>query len=361
MNGYVEKFLSKVKREAPSEISIALNQEEFLFESIGLSSLPINILRYKCVSKLNKGLILEINHVYNQNTTFNRLEVHSPGKSSQITCFNFGTTNLMHGQEIVEISQIVNFSGQGEADLNKSKKEKACQVFEREGLLLCSDTRAPRWHLGTYNNKNAEWLYEQNTTGFLRNYLKVALVMGFLRENRDIQLNLDNNKEKIKSPDEYLKKVESLSRYPEFNKERVIHPNLFNKYRELCDEIGLSGEEYVLQYEMKRLVAEGRADLATEVKHISLENCAAGYDILSYSADGHYRYIECKATKGLSKGFEISANEWKKAIHYREQYYIYRVTEALISPSLSIINDPYKLFLEKSLLLTPTAYKVDIK
>lgn len=357
MSLYVESFLKKIKEEAPLKLDILIGHLKIPLSLMENSLAHGSLLRYKARLEGN-DLILEIKHAYNH-AGFNRLEVHSPGKSAQITCFHFGTIGLMQGKSNVEISQIVKFSGQGRSDLNAQKKEAVCEVFNREGLLVQEEGKAPKWHIGSYNNDTKEWLYGQSTTGFLRNFFKVALVMAHFRGDRGIVISLDNVKTKtIQTVNDYIDKNLTQSRYPEINTTKIIHPSIFNDYRDLCDEIGLKGEEYVYHFEKERLTRAGKSELAKKVKHVSKENCAAGYDILSYSEDGRYRYIECKATKGSSLDFEISANEWEKAKHYREQYYIYRINNALSNPALTIINDPYKLWTDNSISLIPTAYKL---
>ncbi|MCL7747322.1 DUF3883 domain-containing protein [Halalkalibacter alkaliphilus] len=355
MNLYVSEFLKKLKDEAPAELDVIIGQSKFDFKSVSLTSVQGSLLRYKA-NYNNNEIVLEVRHVHNH-STFNRLEIHSPGKSAQITCFHFGTTGLMYGQEIVEINQIVKFSGQAGSESNTSKKEAVCEVFEREGLLVQEDRKAPKWHIGTFNNQEKEWLYGQNSIGFLRNFLKVALIMAHFRGDRGIILNFGNESEEINSPDQYLDQVDVESLYPEKDNLKVIDPVIFSKYRDLCEEIGAEGEVFVYFYEKERLEAAGRLDLASKIKHVSKENCAAGYDILSYSEDGRYKYIECKATKGASTLFEISSNEWEKAKHLREQYYIYRINYALDSPRVTIIKDPYKLFESNEASIIPTAYK----
>lgn len=57
-----------------------------------------------------------------------------------------------------------------------------------EGMLVQEDKKIPRWHLGSYNIEDKEWLYNQNTKGFLRNFIKVGLIMAHVRGNKRIFL-----------------------------------------------------------------------------------------------------------------------------------------------------------------------------
>jgi hypothetical protein len=80
---------------------------------------------------------------------------------------------------------------------------------------------------------------------------------------------------------------------------------------------------------------------------VSAENL--GFDIRStyYAADGSYgdtRYIEVKA-RARSGAVRISANEWKQARKFGEQYWLYVVTEAGgDAPHLQRIPDPAAQF-----------------
>jgi hypothetical protein len=74
-----------------------------------------------------------------------------------------------------------------------------------------------------------------------------------------------------------------------------------------------------------------------------------GFDIRStlYNDDGSFadiRYVEVKA-RAQSGAIRLSANEWKKARHFEEKYWLYVVTEAAGStPLISTINNPSGLF-----------------
>ena len=75
--------------------------------------------------------------------------------------------------------------------------------------------------------------------------------------------------------------------------------------------IGRAGEERVLAHERAILAGVGRADLAKRVRWVSDEDGdGAGYDIESYSPEGHTRLIEVKTTNGwVRTPFHITRNE----------------------------------------------------
>jgi hypothetical protein len=76
-------------------------------------------------------------------------------------------------------------------------------------------------------------------------------------------------------------------------------------------DLGKSGESVVYLSEIARLNSEGREDLARRVRWIAEEDGdGAGYDILSFGADGGERLLEVKTTTGGNlTPFFISENE----------------------------------------------------
>lgn len=91
-------------------------------------------------------------------------------------------------------------------------------------------------------------------------------------------------------------------------------------------DLGLRGERLVLQYEIAQLQQQGHADLAAQVKHVALQNAAAGYDIASFYPDGRAKFIEVKTTQGpADTPFYISANEVNVSSEHPDAYVLYRV------------------------------------
>ena len=75
-------------------------------------------------------------------------------------------------------------------------------------------------------------------------------------------------------------------------------------------DIGDKGELYIMDYEKERLQKNNKKELIEKIKHVSLSNDSAGYDILSYNEDGTERFIEVKTTKGPEgTDFYISPGE----------------------------------------------------
>jgi len=92
-------------------------------------------------------------------------------------------------------------------------------------------------------------------------------------------------------------------------------------------ELGLQGENAVIEWEKDELTKHGRPDLAELVEHTATKNSAAGFDIKSYNAStGAEKYIEVKTTCGSAKTpFFISPNELEKSYELGESYWLYRI------------------------------------
>ncbi len=104
----------------------------------------------------------------------------------------------------------------------------------------------------------------------------------------------------------------------------------WEKARDRNNEIGDQGEEFVLEYEIDRLIEALAIDrtLATQnVQHLSrLQGDGLGYDIFSINDDGLPRYIEVKTTSGnFNQPFYMSKNERHFFEEYEDSAFIYRV------------------------------------
>ena len=109
---------------------------------------------------------------------------------------------------------------------------------------------------------------------------------------------------------------------------------------------GESGEEFVLEYENKRLTH--RSD-KYKIKRISVIDVSAGYDIISFNdldSPNLDRFVEVKTFKG-NPHFHWSANEIKTASVRSNHYYLYLVDYDKISLygyDPIIICDPISYF-----------------
>ena len=104
----------------------------------------------------------------------------------------------------------------------------------------------------------------------------------------------------------------------------------WEKARDRNNEIGDQGEEFVLEYEIDRLIealAIDRTLAIQNVQHLSrLQGDGLGYDISSINDDGSPRYIEVKTTSGdFNQPFYMSKNERHFFEEYEDYAFIYRV------------------------------------
>ena len=104
----------------------------------------------------------------------------------------------------------------------------------------------------------------------------------------------------------------------------------WEKLRDRNNEIGDQGEEFVLEFEIDRLVETLSLErtIATQnVQHLSrLQGDGLGYDISSINDNGSPRYIEVKTTSGnFNQPFFMSENERRFFEEYGDTAFIYRV------------------------------------
>lgn len=119
--------------------------------------------------------------------------------------------------------------------------------------------------------------------------------------------------------------------------------------------LGRAGEEFVLEIEKKKLEKVNRPDLLKKVRWVSEdEGDGAGYDILSFEADGRERLIEVKTTNGAAKTpFFLSENECQRATASAESWRLYRVHLFAQTPRIFKITPP----LNETLNLRPDTWR----
>jgi hypothetical protein len=140
---------------------------------------------------------------------------------------------------------------------------------------------------------------------------------------------------------------------PETEPEGIIYephtPGIVSHYEERAgyeaglgmrrdEEIEAAGMQVAMDYERGR---------GWHPEDVSGEN--HGFDVRStlYEADGTFadiRYVEVKA-RACSGAIRLSANEWKKARHFNDKFWLYIVTEAATdAPQLHRIQNPAAWF-----------------
>jgi hypothetical protein len=111
-------------------------------------------------------------------------------------------------------------------------------------------------------------------------------------------------------------------------KTKKISPFELKKILDNQAEVGLAAEKLVFQKETLR-VQKINKDL--KVKHVSLEDVTAGYDILSYNENQENIYIEVKAVSSSNFKFYLSSNEFNKANLMNKDYFLYLLPRDLSS------------------------------
>lgn len=124
-------------------------------------------------------------------------------------------------------------------------------------------------------------------------------------------------------------------------------------------DLGRRGEEFVLDFERKRLHDRGRRDLAARVEWTSqVRGDGAGYDIQSFDESGGTRLIEVKTT-GLGKyfPFNVTINEVRCSRACPDQFHLYRVFRFGADARLYVLPGE----LSKSCHLDPTQYRAFVQ
>ncbi len=124
-------------------------------------------------------------------------------------------------------------------------------------------------------------------------------------------------------------------------------------------ELGLAGERFVVSYEQHRLMQAGHAKLADKVEHIAeTQGDGAGFDVLSFEADGRERWIEVKTTAfAIESAFFISPNELACSRSYADRYHLFRLFDFRQRPRMFCLQGD----LHNHLWLEPNSYRAGIR
>ncbi len=179
---------------------------------------------------------------------------------------------------------------------------------------------------------------------------KGAKKISFFDDNFVIETDIRNNL--IQATNKNKRYVENLK----CSKRDYLKQQKENSIR------GELAEQKVLIYEKEKLSKLGLSHKINEIKQISRENDAAGYDILSFNEDGTEKYIEVKSTISSEDSFFLSINEllFAENSDKREDYWVYFVKKTRDKYLVKEIHNPF-LSDKKSLLnMQPVNYKIDL-
>lgn len=152
---------------------------------------------------------------------------------------------------------------------------------------------------------------------------------------------------------------DSIIIYEQSKPRYTISEERFKAIQVTREQIGLAGENWVVEYEKKELNNRGYLELAVNVKRIAEINVAAGYDVLSFENEETEKFIEVKTTALSRLEFYLSSNELDVAKELRKQYWIYFISEIFGNPNLVKIHDPASQ-IGSLLRLIPSTYRVQI-
>jgi len=126
-------------------------------------------------------------------------------------------------------------------------------------------------------------------------------------------------------------------------------------------EIGKLGELFVMHFEKKRLIENGKKALVEGIKHVSeIYGDYYGYDILSFDENGNEKFIEVKTTTGnIETEFYLSKNEDVKFMN-NPNYYIYRVYYFDCEKFEGMIYQVTNTVFNTHFIKTPKEYKVRV-
>lgn len=122
-------------------------------------------------------------------------------------------------------------------------------------------------------------------------------------------------------------------------------------------EVGIRGERAAYRHEFLRLMDLGCADPSAHIKHVSMDDVAAGYDLRSEFA-GELRCIEVKASVSRTDTFFISENERVRLTALGTSAFIYlvRVDEQDDTKSYVMREIPDPFGSPSMISLEPTAW-----
>lgn len=123
-------------------------------------------------------------------------------------------------------------------------------------------------------------------------------------------------------------------------------------------KLGLSGEQFIVNYEKARLIFEGKESLSEQITQVSLEDDSLGFDIHSFEQSGKDKFIEVKTTKyARYTQFYVTKNEVKASEKLDEQYHLYRVFNFRNNPRFF----QFRGDLKKNFKLKPTVFSASVQ
>jgi len=123
--------------------------------------------------------------------------------------------------------------------------------------------------------------------------------------------------------------------------------------------LGEAGEEFVIRFEIARLMAARQDALAKRVERISqTRGDGLGYDVLSFEPSGRERLIEVKTTSyGASTPFYVTRREVAFSREASGQFHLYRAFDFRRRPRLFLKSGA----LDESFVLEPAQFVATVR
>jgi len=212
-------------------------------------------------------------------------------------------------------------------------------VSDKDKLLPFAINAVERYkeEIARERNRQAEIKrkYGLKSLDYLIGKLDVDLAELYERQARKEKVDLP-----IRNKEEQKKRYEEAKRILEKEIEQeqslsISMPELLTVIRVVPERSEMIEDEQVEKIGMEVAIEYERQQGRVPVD-VSRENL--GFDIRS-RGEGELRYIEVKARVGEGE-IALTPNEWFKAKRFKEQYWLYVVTNAAANPTLHVINNP---------------------
>ncbi len=212
-------------------------------------------------------------------------------------------------------------------EINESKiLPEAIKAVERFKEELSSERRRQAEIKRKYGLKSLDYLISE---------LDQELVNLYERQDQGEKVDLP-----IRMKEEQKKKYE-LARQEleeEINKEQALSismPEMLTVIR-VIPEVGEMAEDREIEALGMEIAMEYERSQGREPEDVSAENL--GFDLRS-RGENEIRYIEVKARAG-EDDVALTPNEWFKAKRFKDQYWLYIISNAKTNPTLTIIQNP---------------------
>ncbi|WP_054939220.1 hypothetical protein [Paenibacillus ihuae] len=193
MNLKIQSFMDNLVKETPKVIKFNMNSFNCEFEKIEgcIPHDPIVFMERETKQEIEKNVILrfigspisfDVIYCHDlNNSASTKLELHSTFPDCILSTISLDST-----EQVDEVVLSPNIRFTFKDDLNHIRKEIAFRLLIDENLLPPTEILKSRIHLGTYQTDLKSWLNSRNTEQFYVDWIKVALIMGYVTRKIDV-------------------------------------------------------------------------------------------------------------------------------------------------------------------------------